>query len=183
MRYGHNKESGGKMENAALGLKYGYGDGHGYGYGYGDGDGDGDGHGDGDGYGYGYGHGYGYGYGHGYGHGYGDGDGYGHGYGDGCKKIKIGAKKAWIAYHYILKSSSGVYVLRSNQPVKIGEELRERRIRMCEYGLHASLSAADARIYAPNDSVLTKVKVWGTLICQRDKLVATRRQIIEEVRA
>ena len=178
------------MENANLVINgYGSGDGSGdgYGYGYGYGSGDGYGYGDGDGYGYGdgdgSGDGYGYGYGDGNGYGYGDGDGSGDGYdyGDGDGEFKIKKQYAWLAYHYIKKSSNGNYILRSQKQVKKGEVLTEKRIKICEYGLHASLSPEEARSYAPYGSVLTKVKIWGRIICQKDKLVATHRQIVDEV--
>ena len=133
----------------------------------------GSGYGDGDGYGSGYGSGSGCGYG------YGDGDGSGYGSGE----IKIPKQYAWLAYHYIKKSSNGNYVLRSQKQVAKGDILEEKRIKMCEYGLHASFSPEDARNYAPHRSVLTKVKIWGRIICQKDKLVATHRQIVEEIKS
>ena len=157
----------------------GYGDGYGDSSGYGYGDSSGSGYGDGDGYGHVYGYGYGDGHGSGYGSGYGYGDssGYGSGYGE----IEIKKKHSWLAYHYIKKSPNGTYVLRSGKHVARGETITEPRIKMCEHGLHASLLWKDARTYAPYDSVLTKVKVWGRIICHKDKLVATNRQIIEEI--
>ena len=149
-----------------------YGDGYGYGYGSGDGYGYGSGYGDGDGYGYGDGSGYGYGYGSGYG------DGDGSGYGDG--EFELSKDGAWEAYHYILKQK-GKYVLRSGEIVKKEQELHEDEIELCEYGLHASLCPEDAKQYAPKGSVLTKVKIWGMIKIQRDKLVATDRMIVEEI--
>ena len=149
--------------------------GSGYGDGYGYGTGDGSGYGDG----YGSGCGSDCGYGCGYGYGSGDGSGYGDGYGE----IKIPKQYAWLAYHYIKKSSNGNYVLRSQKQVAKGDILEEKRIKMCEYGLHASFSPEDARNYAPHRSVLTKVKIWGRIICQKDKLVATHRQIVEEIKS
>ena len=143
------------------------------GSGYGYGDSYGDGYGDGSGSGYGDSAGYGSGYGHS------SGSGYGHGSGSG--EIEIKKKHSWLAYHYIKKSPNGTYVLRSGKHVARGETITEPRIKMCEHGLHASLLWKDARTYAPYDSVLTKVKVWGRIICHKDKLVATNRQIIEEI--
>ena len=52
-------------------------------------------------------------------------------------------------------------------------------IEMCRCGLHASLVPKDAKKYSPNNTVLTKVKVWGEIHIGKDKLVATDRQIIE----
>ena len=152
------------MEDATLGVINGDGDGDGYGYGYGncfD-------NGSGDGYGYGYGNCFD--------------NGNGFGDGDGIQVINIPKRQAWISFHYIKKSSNdGRYVLRNLKEVAKGEVLSEHKIKMCEYGLHASLSPKDAQKYMPYNSVLTKVKVWGKLICQQDKLVATHRQIVEEV--
>ena len=67
--------------------------------------------------------------------------------------------------------------MRNGQEVKLGEELHEDEIKLCSKGLHASLVKEDAEQYAPGGSVLTKVKVWGRIKIQRDKLVATDRQI------
>ena len=170
---------------------YGYGDGcSGFGYGCsGDGYGYGDGcFGDGDGYGYGcYGYGdgcSGYGYGcSGLGYGYGDGcSGFGYGcsgYGDGCGDMEIilDYQSAWSAYHYIAKNGDSM-ILRNGKTATVGEKLHEDKIKMCQTGLHASLARKDAATYRPSISVLTRVKVWGKIRIQRDKLVATDRQII-----
>ena len=149
------------------------GDGDGDGYGSGYGDGYGSGYGDGDGYGDGSGYGYGDGDGDGYGYGYGDGDGDGYGHG----KLHLDRKYAWEAYHYI-REMDGKYILRSGKPITVGEHLREDNIRMCEIGLHASFTQEDAAKYAPNNSRLTRVKIWGDIIVDKDKLVATDRQLI-----
>ena len=153
---------------------YGYGNTSGYGEGYGDGYSYGDGYGDG--YSYGYYDGYGYGdtYGYGYGDGNGDGDGY-----DNTLKIYIPKDNAFTAYHYIKKTCKG-YIMRNDQVIKAGEELYEKEIELCVKGLHASLNVKDAKRYAPNNSVLTTVKVWGNMLFDKDKLVATNRMIIKE---
>ena len=166
------------MEKSTVELNngYGYGDGSGYGYG----SGDGSGYGDGDGYGSGYGSGYGDGDGYGYGDGDGDGDGDGYGSGSGYGyQITIPKQSAWIAYHYIIPIRDSQYRLRNGIPILVGQHIHEDKIRMCEYGLHAGLCEQDARNYAPSGSVLTKVKVWGRIQLQKDKLVATDREIIE----
>ena len=144
------------------------GDGYGSGYGSGYGDGYGYGYGSGSGSGYGSGYGYGYGYGSGYG------DGFGYGYGK--QEVVLAKEDAWVAWHYIKKTNNG-YKLRNGQVVKMGEVVEEPEIKMCERGLHASLNAEDAIQYAPAFSVLTKVKVWGRIEVQKDKLVATHRMI------
>ena len=150
----------------------------GYGYGNTSGDGYSSGSGYGDGYCYGYGDGYydgdGYGSGYGYGYGSGDGDGY-----DNTLKVHIPKDNAFTAYHYIKKTCKG-YIMRNDQVIKAGEELYEKEIELCVKGLHASLNVKDAKRYAPNNSVLTTVKVWGNMLFDKDKLVATNRMIIKE---
>jgi len=83
----------------------------------------------------------------------------------------------WEAYHYIRRKGKG-FVLRSGMSTRIGDVLEEPKIALCERGLHASLSQGDAAKYRPNGSVLTKVLVWGRIIVDRDKLVATHRKIV-----
>jgi hypothetical protein len=162
------------MEKSTVELNNGDGDGYGYGSGSGSGSGSGYGYGSGDGYGYGSGDGYGYGSGDGYGYGSGDGYGYGYGY-----QITIPKRSAWIAYHYIVPIRDSQYRLRNGIPISAGQHIHEDKIKMCECGLHAGLCEQDARNYAPSGSVLTKVKVWGRIQLQKDKLVATDREIIE----
>jgi hypothetical protein len=112
----------------------------------------------------------------GYGSGYGDGSGYG--YSDGYE-IHLGKSEAWQAYHYIKRKKNNVLVMRSGQEIAIGQDLHESEIKMCEYGLHASLCPDDAHIYTPSRAVLTSVLVWGRIILQKDKLVATNRRLIK----
>jgi len=128
-----------------------------------------------DGSGYGYGHGHGSGSGSGDGDGYGSGSGYGYGYGK--IEVEIPVESAWEAYHYIHKNDKG-FVLRSGKCVGVGEVLCESQIKLCECGLHASLTRYDAQQYRPDNSVLTQVLVWGRIIVNKDKLVATHRKII-----
>jgi hypothetical protein len=132
--------------------------------------------------GYGDGYGYGSGYGDGSGDGYGDGYGSGDGYGDGDTVLFIPQKHAWPAYHYIKKSKGKRFLLRDGRNIRLNQVASEPKIKMCEYGLHAGLTKRDAGQYAPAHSVLTKVLVWGKVIVGRDKLVATHRKIIEEVK-
>jgi hypothetical protein len=144
------------MEESTLELKN-------YGYGYGSGNGNGSG--------YGFGYGCGYGYGSGNGDGYGDGSGYGY-------ELKIPASNPWNCYHYIFHKD-GKFTMRNHQQITIGQELHEENIRMCECGLHASITPKDAENYKPYSSVLTKVQIWGRVIVGKDKLVATDRKLIE----
>jgi len=129
----------------------------------------GSGYGSGDGYGSGYGDGSGYGYGSGYGDGYGYGDGSGYG------EFTIPKDSSLTAYHYI---ADGL-IMRGGRQVQIGEHIHEDKIIMCKRGLHASLDKKDAINYAPHNAVLTKVKVWGNIILEKDKLVSTDRMIVE----
>jgi len=151
-------------------------DGPGYGYGYGS-----------DGYGYGYdGHGYGYdgsdsdgsnGPGYGYrSNGYGCGsDGYdsdGSGY-DGL--IFIGHKTPLTAYWY----SSEKEHLGNKILVEKGATLNwPYKIELCKHGLHASFQQEDAKKYNPN-GILCKVACSGWVGFQKDKLVCSRRKILE----
>ena len=89
-------------------------------------------------------------------------------------------KSAWKAFHYIYKNL-GIYYLRNGAKVKKSECLHEDNIKMCEYGLHASLCKKDAAEYRPCSAVLTEVLIWGRIIIGRDKLVATDRKIIREL--
>ena len=139
----------------------------GSGSGYGDGSGSGSGSGDGSGDGYGDGSGSSYGYGDGYG------DGYGYG------ELNVPKEAAWLAWHYIRRNRGGVCVMRDGKEARPLKHIHRASIEMCKRGLHASLTPQEACRYKPNDSVLTKVKIWGRVIVGRDKLVATDRMIIE----
>ena len=108
--------------------------------------------------------------------GVGDGDGYG--YGD--IQLSVDKGNAWICYHYIKRIGDGL-LLRNGKTIRVGDALHEEDIAMCSRGLHASLCPADAKAYAPSSSVLTQVAVWGRIIVEKDKLVATDRQVLEIV--
>ena len=123
------------------------------------------------------GYGYGYGYGYGDGSGYGYGDGYGSGY-----KIIIPENYGFYAYHYICKEEVGKYIMRNGKSISIGEIIQENEIELCKCGLHASMSKRDAEKWRRENSVLTKVKIWGRVNFDNDKLVATHRQIVEEIK-
>jgi hypothetical protein len=110
----------------------------------------------------------------GYGQGYSDGSGYGYG----SQELSISKDSPWSAYHFI-QAQGAELITRSGEKVTVGEPLHEDKIVMCEKGLHASFTAGEARKYAPAGSVLTKVLVWGRVIVDKDKLVATDRQIVE----
>lgn len=170
-------------DGVGYGVCYGGGDGYGdgYGVGYGDGYGGGEGYGDGVGHGDGYGHGDSYVYVHG--DGYGQGCGYGHGDsfggGDGYGELVYPESAAFLAYHYIKKTKHG-FVMRNGTVIQPGQVCEEPKIEMCKIGLHSSMTPVEAKKYAPDDSVLTQVKVWGRVIFSKDKLVSTHRKLIEE---
>jgi len=143
------------MEGQAVGITNVGGFGYSYGYGY-------DGFGDGSGYGYGY-------------DGGGDGSGYGYSHDDG--ELVVPKSAAWRAYHYI-KPDGDAFIMRNGVRTAIGSVAHENSISMCHVGLHASLSETDAKKYAPEGSVCTRVLVWGRVIVAEDKLVATYRQLV-----
>ena len=87
---------------------------------------------------------------------------------------------AWKAYHYIRKDKEG-FIMRNGSRIQAGEELHENQIELCKCGLHAGLSRENAREYAPPDSVLTEVLVWGEIVISNDKLVATDRMLVREI--
>lgn len=151
-------------------------------YGYGSISGSGYGYGDGSGYGYGSisGYGYGYGYGSGYGFGYddGSGSGSGSGYGDNFE-IFLSKTQAIKAYHFIKKKGKN-YIMRNGAIIKKGQELHEDDIHICSRGLHSSFCIDDAKQYAPINSVLTEVLIWGRIQIGSDKNVSTDRMILRE---
>jgi len=121
--------------------------------------------------------GFGAGFGRGFGYGYGCGSGrcgYGYGY-DG--ELVVPKSAAWRAYHYI-KPDGDAFIMRNGVRTAIGSVAHENSISMCHVGLHASLSETDAKKYAPEGSVCTRVLVWGRVIVAEDKLVATYRQLV-----
>lgn len=119
---------------------------------------------------------FGYGYGCGDGS-YGGGSCSGSGYNN--NKINISFESALIAYHFICKKVN--FIMRNGNEVKINEIIHEDMIEMCCCGLHSSFSIEDAKKYRPENSILTKVLVWGEIIFGEDKIVSTDRMIIQEI--
>jgi len=73
--------------------------------------------------------------------------------------------------------------MRDGIEVSIGQEIEfDGKLKLCVAGLHASMKISDSKRFAPENSVLTKVSVWGKIIFDKDKLVATNRMILEEIR-
>jgi hypothetical protein len=51
------------------------------------------------------------------------------------------------------------------------------KLTFCSKGLHASLTPEEAREYC--DGILTKVACSGQVIFDKDKLVCSRREVLE----
>ena len=50
-------------------------------------------------------------------------------------------------------------------------------LKMCRWGMHASVRAIDALGYAPG-SIVCRVRVWGDIERCKDKLVARHREVL-----
>ena len=78
------------------------------------------------------------------------------------------------AYHF-----TNGWQLRDGRKLVAGHEYRHNDILlMCRSGLHASIHLMDALKYA-NGSVLSLVDCYGTVIYDTDKLVCTRRRVVD----
>jgi hypothetical protein len=155
------------------GYGYGNGEGYGYGYGFGFGNGFGNSNGFGNGYGNGNGNGSGSVYGSGSGSGCGYGNGYGYGSGSGNGDGSVILLSSITAYHIVSGTNRHAGVLIFPQyNYNAGEN-----IRLCLYGLHASLDLKDARRYASGTE--TKVLCSGRVIFGNDKLVCEHREVVE----
>jgi hypothetical protein len=167
--YNHGNGNG-DGHGSGHGSGHGYGSGRGYGhchgYGYSDGYGDGDGNGNGDGDGYGHGYGYGYGYGH------------GNGYGDG--NMEILHKTPIMAWHFVNPDKTLRYDIEGKKIVAVKGLVINHHgdISMCNQGLHASIEKSDANNYLTN-GIATKVACSGKIIFDKNKLVCSRREILE----
>jgi len=56
-------------------------------------------------------------------------------------------------------------------------EVDQTRIKLCKYGLHASISPLDALIYAPG-ATICRVEVGGKILHGDDKLVCSQRRCL-----
>jgi hypothetical protein len=175
------------FETSGNGFGFGNGNGFGYGNGFGEGNGYGNGFGEGNGYGEGCGDGYGDGYGNGYGNGsskgngYGDGNGNGYGYGYG-----YGNGYGYGYGNTILLSPIWAYHMISHRRKHARKDITPEyaynageKIRLCEYGLHASLDLINALGYKEMGSTATKVQCSGRVIFGSDKLVCEHREVVE----
>lgn len=100
--------------------------------------------------------------------------GYGYGYGYGHALFADGSVDAWhICKHDTIRDHGGVRLTP-----EVGLVLQwHGPIQLCRAGLHASLGLADARKYA--DGVVCRVRCSGDVIFGIDKLVCSRREILE----
>jgi hypothetical protein len=136
--------------------RLGSGDGSGYGYGYGDGSGDGSGSG----------------YGYGYGYGYGDGDG------SGDLALSVPDASPVFAWH-VLTAAGCLRHDRAGEQVAAGNVItHDGEPTLCQAGLHASRELADAKKYG-GEGVVTRVACSGQVKWGGDKLVCTRREVLE----
>ena len=78
-----------------------------------------------------------------------------------------------LAWHF----TKGM-VLRDGQPLVIGKTyIHTGKIKMCESGYHASKRITNALRYAPG-AQLSRVRVWGDIQEDGDKLVARNRKVL-----
>jgi len=80
-----------------------------------------------------------------------------------------------------VKNKEDSLLLRNGKACEVGETLFEEEIGLCVSGLHSSLKEEEALTYAPKNSILTVVNVWGKVIFGRDKLVSNFRKIIKVI--
>jgi len=133
----------------------------------------------GNGNGYGDGNGYGYGDGNGNGYGDGNGNGYGDGNGNGNGVVLVSEETPIVAYHYVPRDGCIRHEHGGQIPkIEVGLVLEwVGDLELCRRGLHASLTPEDARSYC--DGILTKVVCSGQIKFAEDKLVCSRREILE----
>lgn len=79
-----------------------------------------------------------------------------------------------LAWHFVNEERT----LRDGNTVEAGYVYEvERPIRLCSWGLHASINPLDALTYAPGP-IVCRVRMSGEMIRDTDKLVATRREVL-----
>ena len=141
---------------------------------------EGDGEGDCDGCGDGYGNGYGEGDGCGDGYGYGCGDGYGHdhGYGSFARPSFVQHSAPLLAY-WVLGGDNHKHLGKPCDTTPGSVHVWDAMPDLCYVGLHASLTLEDARKYRIGTAY--RVACSGLVILGSDKLVCTRRVILEKV--
>lgn len=118
----------------------------------------------------------GYGYGYGYGDGYGDGNGYGYG------ACHVSDATPIMAWHYVSDDGRLRFEHGGVRHVaKPGLVLEwDGDVEMCNQGLHASIEKADAAKYLES-GVLCRVACSGQVIFGQDKLVCSRREVVEVI--
>ena len=82
------------------------------------------------------------------------------------------------AWHFIQPSKLAKY---DNRPIERQKTLtcEPDRIKLCEYGLHASIKPLDALSFVDwNDAIICRVKLSGRIIHGDHKLVASERKVL-----
>jgi len=82
-----------------------------------------------------------------------------------------------LAWHFLPDDGRLQFGRRSK--VNVGQTLRRdpNKLKLCVYGLHASVKPLDAIMYAPG-SIICRVKLGGRIIEGTDKCVASRRTVL-----
>jgi hypothetical protein len=100
----------------------------------------------------------------------------GYGYGDGCGEgeLCVAHVDAW----HIVPLSGYRYDSTLDAP-HVGQvlEVDPDRLKLCSYGLHASMTVEDAAKFVPS-GYLCRVRLSGRMLWQSDKICAERREIL-----
>ena len=83
-----------------------------------------------------------------------------------------------LAWHFVqndrkLRYSKSQRLVRTGQVLHVNPE----KLRLCNFGLHASRRAIDALYYAPGE-IICRVELSGKIIEGSDKLCAERRKVL-----
>ncbi len=80
-----------------------------------------------------------------------------------------------LAWHFLAQRGK----LRDGSPAAdpTGTERYDGKLRICEAGLHASISALDAVGFAPG-AIVRRVECVGDMLREPDKLVCTERRVL-----
>lgn len=85
-----------------------------------------------------------------------------------------------LAWHFLREDGRLGLTHRASGHVRVtaGRTLRwDGEVRLCESGLHASVSALDALNHAPG-CVVSRVEVWGNVVRGPDKIAGSRRRAL-----
>lgn len=80
-----------------------------------------------------------------------------------------------LAWHFLKERGQ----LRGGSPAAdpAGVERFEGELRLCKAGLHASISALDALVFAPG-AIIRRVECLGDVVSEPDKLVCSERRVL-----